>query len=287
MKNTFRDNLYDFSSSIQKDIKRLLIEYSDLIYDNPNTNSVVFVRRGDYSWQELSLEGKRLQSKIRDDYKKYKTIIESLIDNSNHSKLNQSHNTINEAIEQEHRSFSKTSQEAFNEVSNSFSEIDHLLDFLHSANNTCLLVADTNALLKNPKIENWGFDGIGDFVIVLTPTVLSELDRLKVNHRNEAVREKSKKMINQIKEYRRRGNILDGIKIKGDSISLKTIATEPNFENTLPWLEKDNNDDRFIASVYEIIKNNIRSSVYVVTADINMQNKVEFSCLPYLEPLQP
>jgi len=287
MVKTFMNKLQDFSKSIQEDLKKLLLEYSTLVYDDPDTDGICFLMSGKYCWQELPLEGKRLQSKILDEFSKYKDIVENLIDKGNLSKLKQNYKTFEDSIQQKYMSFYKTTQEAFEKATNAFSEIDQLLDSLHSSNDCYLMVVDTNALLINPKIEGWCFDGIGSFTIVLTPTILSELDELKVNHRNVDVREKSKKLINQIKEYSRRGSLLDGVNIKKNNITLKSIAVEPNFQNTLPWLDKNNNDDRFIASVFEIIKNNIRSAVYVVTADINMQNKAEFSCLPFLEPPQP
>ena len=69
---------------------------------------------------------------------------------------------------------------------------------------------DTNALLMNPRIDLWHLQEIDKFTLVLTSTVSAELDSLKINHRNTEVREKSEKIIRQIKEYRRRGNLTDG-----------------------------------------------------------------------------
>jgi hypothetical protein len=78
-------------------------------------------------------------------------------------------------------------------------------------------VPDTNALIFNPDIEKWEFDDMRQFTVVLTPPVLSELDTLKIKSPGvETVREKSVKVINKIKEYRRRaanasGKLTDGI----------------------------------------------------------------------------
>jgi hypothetical protein len=36
------------------------------------------------------------------------------------------------------------------------------------------------------------------------PTVVSELDRLKIEHRNDAVRDRADQLMRRVKEYRRR-----------------------------------------------------------------------------------
>ena len=70
---------------------------------------------------------------------------------------------------------------------------------------------DTNALLYNPVLEAWQFSDFSCFTIMLTPTVLSELDRLKVEHKNVDIQKRADKLIRQIKEYRRRGLLTDGV----------------------------------------------------------------------------
>jgi predicted ribonuclease YlaK len=62
------------------------------------------------------------------------------------------------------------------------------------------------------------------------------------------------------------------------------IATEPNFDNTLKWLNVENTDDRIIASVLEIQKENPSSIIVLATSDINLQNKAEMANLPFVEP---
>lgn len=67
-------------------------------------------------------------------------------------------------------------------------------------------------------------------------------------------------------------------------ISLRSIAKEPNLELSLPWLDGNNDDDRLLASMIEIMRGHPRSPAAIVTADINLQNKAEFCRLPFLEP---
>ena len=113
--------------------------------------------------------------------------------------------------------------------------------------------------------------------------MLSELDKLKNDHRNQSVQSKAKKIINKIKEYRRRANILTGIPIIKGKITLYSIAVEPNFDRAFTYLNPENNDDRLIASTMEIIRKNAHSTIYLVTGDLNQQNKAAFSSIPFLE----
>jgi len=67
------------------------------------------------------------------------------------------------------------------------------------------------------------------------------------------------------------------------TVTVKMVAAEPNFDNTLKWLHCDNIDDQIIASVLEIQKGNPSSIVIITTSDINLQNKAEMANLPYAE----
>ena len=70
------------------------------------------------------------------------------------------------------------------------------------------------------------------------------------------------------------------------SITIKMVAKEPAFERTLSWLQKDNNDDRIIASSIEYQIDNPSHKVFLVTSDINLQNKAEMAKLPFFETPQ-
>jgi hypothetical protein len=68
---------------------------------------------------------------------------------------------------------------------------------------------------------------------------------------------------------------------------IRSVAVEPSFADTLPWLSAENDDDRLIAGCYELMLASPHSSVTLVTADINLQNKTEFARLPFVEPPDP
>jgi predicted ribonuclease YlaK len=148
-------------------------------------------------------------------------------------------------------------------------------------------VPDTNALLHNPNLDQWKFKGIKRFTTVLTPAVLGELDRLKVEHRNPDLRAKAEALIGRIKAWRSRGNLLAGVTLRRNVSQLKSIAVEPRVEDALPWLDPDNADDRLIAAVIEVMRQNPRAPVILVTRDINAQNKAAYAGLPFEEPPEP
>ena len=115
-----------------------------------------------------------------------------------------------------------------------------------------VFVPDTNALLYNPAIEDWRFPEAPRFRIALTPTVLSELDQLKVAHRSGDVQKKAESLISRIKGYRSRGRLTEGVTLVRNVSEIFAFAVEPVFDDALPWLKPENNDDRIIASFIEL-----------------------------------
>ena len=97
-----------------------------------------------------------------------------------------------------------------------------LLDRLHDAG-WCLdvFVPDTNALLYNIELGDWAFPGSSSFELVLAPSVLVELDELKVGHRNHDVREKAEGLIRRIKGYRGRGRLTDGVPLRNQASTIR------------------------------------------------------------------
>lgn len=288
---TFEKNLSDVANSIKTKIEDFLLNYSKLKYSDPSGDGIVVINAsGYYYWQKLSLSGQRLQSQILQEYNKYADILRVLTNPQTKDRIKSFENNdkiIRKNIEQSRSTWCKTTKEAFEKTFQALDALHNLLATFHSNEKGFLFVPDTNALLYNPQIELWSFDNVKEFTVILAPTILSELDVLKINHKNQSVRQTSERLIRRIKEYRRRGSLIDGVTVVKNKIRLQSIAIEPTFSESLPWLDPENNDDRFIATVFEIIKNNLRSAVILVTRDINMQNKAGFSCLPYNEPPEP
>jgi predicted ribonuclease YlaK len=145
------------------------------------------------------------------------------------------------------------------------------------------LIPDTNALIRNPDIQTYGSSiNSNTYTVIFIPTVLGELDDLKVKHRDEQFRQKVESVIKRIKGFRQQGSLLDGV-ITYKTVTVKTIAKEPKADEVLSWLDKDVPDDRIIASALEIQRQNLGAKVVLVTSDINLQNKAEAARLPHIE----
>jgi hypothetical protein len=54
--------------------------------------------------------------------------------------------------------------------------------------------------------------------------------------------------------------------------------------HSLPWLDPASLGDRLLASVIEVMRLDPHASVIVVTRDINLQNKLEFARVPFVNP---
>lgn len=271
---TIEQNLKDLSSELKYKLENLRL------YSCINTSEI---------FQELDAEGKSCQSKLREDYFHYFELLRILFvkhPKSTNKDLKRFHDDILKPINREgFTPFDGSCNEVFSVASDA---LDHQIGLLDEAlkveKHRFTFVPDTNALIYNNNLSKWIFEGAEKFYILLLPTVLSELDALKINHRNENVRNKSNSLIRQLKDYRRRGKLNDGVPIVKEKIYIQSKAIEPDFDNSLSWLDSENNDDRIIAGFLEVMRQQTNSTIVLVTSDINLQNKAEFACLPFTEP---
>lgn len=148
-----------------------------------------------------------------------------------------------------------------------------------------MLVPGTNALYWNTALDAWRLPWASEaFVVVLTPTVLKEIDLHKTDERRSSRREKAERIARQVGEYRRRGPLLRGVTLAARISTIMAIAVESKMSDSLPWLDPASLDDRLLASVIEVMRLNPHASVIVVTRDINFQNKLEFARVPFVSP---
>lgn len=146
-----------------------------------------------------------------------------------------------------------------------------------------IVIPDTNALIQEADPKTYKtLTGSDKLTIIFLPTILSELDELKIKSSNPDFQKKVKSVITRLKGYRQQGNLIEGVTVE-KTIKLKMVASEPNFDKTLSWLDRENNDDRIIASALEIQRDNPSSAVCLVTSDINLQNKTEMARLSYID----
>lgn len=278
------ENIKSKLEEIEREAEKLLLEESEIYRWNEPGSMIVAVNS--YSFKKLSDEGKQLQSKILSDYNKTHSIIEILLQDQSKdvkNKLEKATKRISSILEQEN-TWMKSTGEAFEKLQESLRKEADLLNGIYDySNGKYTIVPDTNILLSNPNLVEWNFEKFEEFCLVLTPTVLSELDHLKINHRVESVREKSQKIIRQIKEFRRRGKLTEGVPMVKNKSEILAVATEPDFTSTLEWLDSNNNDDKLIASTLEIMRRHPHSPVLLMTGDINLQNKAELAQIPITE----
>jgi predicted ribonuclease YlaK len=78
-----------------------------------------------------------------------------------------------------------------------------------------------------------------------------------------------------------------GVVIRKDKITLRTLAVEPDFDNPLSWLDRANNDDRILTGFIEVLRQHSRCPVFLVTGDINLTNKADYTGLPCVPPPEP
>lgn len=288
---TVTDTLQEMTDGIRETLKNLLLNHSSVYRRNDHSGQVVLLSaHGDYAYRELKDPGRQVQAKLFEKYRLFHSLLKTLLREQPRDtlkKLAEADTLILRTIEQQH-TCCQTTQEAFDRASEALLTQINLLKHLYDpSTDATAYIPDTNALLYNPVLENWAFDGIQAFTLILLSTILSELDALKINHRNEAVRQKAETLIRQIKEYRRRGNLTEGVPLLKGTSTILAVATEPDMENSLPWLDATNNDDRFLAAVIEVMRLRPRSAVILVSRDINVQNKAAFTSIPFAEPPEP
>jgi hypothetical protein len=147
-----------------------------------------------------------------------------------------------------------------------------------------IVVPDTNSLLKQPDPVSYReIAGSDRLVFMLLPTVLGELDRLKIEHKNPDVRQKAQAAIRRIKGWRNQGTLTAGVTVDA-SITVRAAHKEPNMKKTLSWLDADVADDRIIAAMITLQAEQPSAQFVLVTADINLQNKADVALIETAEP---
>ena len=286
---TVTERLRQFAEEIRRGLTDLISTHSQL-YRSNEPGSGVFNFSGNHHWRPLSVDGRRIQAQVLEEYRRFSAILRVLFKEQpgdTQRVLTEAERGIMAVIQQDGALWAARREDALAEALVALDAQVGLLDRLYGADGSPALVPDTNALLHNPALEGWQFDDVEAFTLVLAPAVVSELDRLKVEHRNESVRGKAEQLIRRLKEYRRRGGLTQGVPLVTGRSRLLALAVEPRMEDALPWLDASNADDRIVASVLEVMRRFPRSPVALVTRDLNLQNKAEFARIPYLEPPEP
>lgn len=142
-----------------------------------------------------------------------------------------------------------------------------------------LVVPDTSALLDRPDLQAWTLDWEA-WTVVFVPQVLSELDDRK---RDPRTREAAQKVINQIDELDRRGDLFEGVRLAG-KVMVREVPVSADMSETLSWLRSDVPDDAIIASVLELSWENLNRRLAVTASDRNVRNKARMAGLGTIHP---
>ncbi len=266
-----------------------LFDHSEIRYFNKQARSGTIMVAPEYFWDHLTDEGKYIQGQAINKYHNLFHYLELLFDKAPPDikrDLDRLHTNMTVWIERNRMNFALPSNvnEAKGIISAEISKYKKLLIwFKKYSTSTNIFIPDSNAFIKNNQFETYGNSlGIKEYSIFFIPSVLEELDQLKTIHRDDNFRRKVMSRINQLKGYRSQGSLHEGIIIH-KTITVKMIAVEPDFDNTLNWLSPSNMDDRIIASSFRIQVDNPSSIVILVTSDLNLQNKAEMAKLPFIE----
>ena len=270
---------------LQSSLHSLTERSADLIRDMPvehferEGSGVVFICP-EYHWGQASPEQLNAQLAIKRDYEVWFEIFRSVFRTATDD-LNQRIKEADQAFRQWielSSNWSISPDRAANEkqLREDAEQFVKILAILEAGGGIeTILIPDTNAIVGEPDPTQYkDIAGDNSFVFLLLPTVLAELDKMKISHRNPDFREKVKKTITRIKGWRNQGSLLDGVTVNR-TITVRAVASEPDMQRTLTWLDEHNRDDRIIATVLEVQSAHPTARVVLITGDINLLNKAD------------
>ena len=272
-------------SRLRSDFESLTQRVADFIRDIPiewldRHGGGVILIAPDYFWGEPSDEQRNAQLTIKRGYEQWFEVFRSAFAKSPADlsrRIKKADQRMRKWIEL-HSNWALQPDPGLNEqkLREDADEFMKILAILDAGRPTqAILVPDTNAIIGHPDpVEYRPIAGDVSFVFLLLPTVLAELDTLKNTHRNPDFREKVNKAITRVKGWRNQGSLRDGVTVDR-TITVRAVAIEPDMQNTLKWLDKENRDDRIIAAVLEVQSAHPTAQVILVTGDINLLNKAD------------
>ena len=257
-------------------------------FEDAGGGLVMVVTTKPFKWEPLPADARPQQNRLRESYGQFAAVADAVLAEQPQSvreRLKKAHATVLRTIDQEDATTRETVEDNERAALAALDGVLRLVSERGSGDGAeALLVPDTNALYASPALEEWKFEECDRFAIVLVPAILTEIDRHKDQHPIDTVRQKARKLVKQIREYRRRGRLVDGVPLRKDRSRILAWPRQPNLERSLPWLDRTSADDRLLASSIEIARAFALGPTAIVTRDMNLQNKCELARVPFLEP---
>jgi hypothetical protein len=278
MNQPMAERLKTHFSNVASDLRTLLQEINVKFVDHRIPG--VAVVAPNYYWNQRSPQQENIRIGLKREYERFFEMLNLMLRQAPNDiiyQFNLYDKRFRDFIELSSSwSLSDNMEDNLNLFNATCEDIIGILDIFHQKDNVdTLLIPDTNSLLINcDPVAYRTLVNTDRFTFLLLPTVIGELDKLKYNHRNPDVKDKAEKVIKRIKGWRAQGTLTSGIKVD-KTIVVKSLYKEPDMGNTLSWLDSNVQDDRIIANVLSVQAENTSSIVYLVTRDINLQNKAD------------
>ena len=276
-------------SRLRSDLNSLTQRLGDLVQELPikwldRSGSGVVIIAPEYYWGEPSAEQLNAQLAIKRDYDEWFEVFRSVFANATDGldrRIREADQRLRMWIEMRSnwslQADPESNKESLRDDAEQFMVILSIIEA--SGPMPLVLIPDTNAIVGYPDPTHYRtLADDGSFIFLLLPTVLAELDELKNTHRNPDFRDKVNRVITRIKGWRNQGNLRRGVTVDS-TITVRAVAIEPDMQNTLTWLDKENRDDRIIASVLEVQSAYPNARVVLITGDVNLSNKADLARL--------
>lgn len=279
--------IIEVAESLLDPAHELFTANSSLIHDpinRPGDIVAVVSSEGEYKWQPTQ-QAEPLRRQLTAGLEKLDTLVRSVSHGSAMAELVDDCRKQLAPHSRRHFGSQQKCAEVFTDNITSLCNLaESLPDRLAGSH---LYVADTNAIIYNTRLETWRFADTDRFTLVLTSTVLTELDQLGRRDGSESRREKCGVLHRQIADYRRRGDITEGVIVAKGKVNLLAAVVEPDFSRTLSWLHESNHDDRIIAATLDLVRRHPHCVVALITRDLNLQAKADLAQLYVLDPPAP
>jgi len=263
-----------------------LIKFAPVLRFDESVAGLIIIRPK-YYFGELSSNQKHEQLQIKRQYERWIERVAILCTGAPktlRSSLNKADREFRNWLElSSNWSIKPDTESNMVEVHRAAEQLRDILRVFGMAGGNPIVIPDTNALLHAPDpVDYRRLVSAQSFTFLLLPTVLHELDELKILHRNPDIRDRATQIITRIKGWRNQGVLVDGVTVD-KTITVKAVAEEPSVKSTLSWLDPDNRDDRIIASTITVQTAYPTIRIVLVTGDINLQNKADAASIEALD----